>query len=76
MPVSLSEAQIGAPVKRAQRPIRVVVWVPFPGAQVELDGRAVAWTQRAVQVEVEMSAGARHTVWVWASAVRRAGSDD
>lgn len=70
MPVSLSEAQIGAPVKRARQPIRVVVWVPFPGAQVELDGRAVAWTQRAVQVEVEMRS-AKHTVWVWASAVRR-----
>lgn len=73
VPISLTEVQIGAPIKRARAPIKVVVWVPFPGAQVELDGRAVAWTRQAVQVIVEMHAGVKHTVWVWASAVRRTG---
>lgn len=70
-PISLTTEQIGEPVRTAKRPIPVVAWVPFRDAQVELDGHALAWTDKAVQVQVVMRADAKHTVWVWASAVRR-----
>ena len=38
---------------------------------VTIEGRAVAWTSRAVQVEWENSQGQVQRAWVWASAVDR-----
>lgn len=73
-PLSLAPEQIGGPIRTAKRPIPVVAWVPFLVERVvyiELDGHALEWTGKAVKVEAEMRAGAKHTVWVWASAVRR-----
>lgn len=70
-PVSLSRAQVGEPVIRASRPIPVIAWVTFPGADVEIDAHAIAWTDRAVLLRFELRDRATRECWVWASAVRR-----
>lgn len=71
-PVSLSPAEIGAehdPVIEAQKPIAVRAWARYPETPARVEGRAIAWTTRAVQIEWEDSAGATQQTWVWASAV-------
>jgi hypothetical protein len=58
-------------VREAEAPLEVEAWVRFPETPVKIRGRAVAWTDRAVQVEFETRDGTRRRAWVWASAVRR-----
>jgi hypothetical protein len=55
-------------------PVAVEAWVRFPEHPIKVDGRAVAWTRRAVWVEFTMFSGATFRAWVWASAVERKGA--
>lgn len=72
-PISLSEAEIGANVTEAKTPIAVEAWVRFetPATPVRVEGRAVAWTPRAVQIEYTLPGDSTRLVWVHASAVDR-----
>ncbi|MCW2928393.1 MAG: hypothetical protein JWM86_2361 [Thermoleophilia bacterium] len=73
-PVSLSPAEIDAehdPVVEAQRPIPVRALARYPETPARVEGRAIAWTTRAVQIEWEDSGGVTQRTWVWASAVDR-----
>ena len=71
-PISLSERERGEAVREADEPIEVRAWVRFPEAPVRVEGRAVAWTDRAVWVEFTLRDGSTRRAWVWASAVERA----
>jgi len=73
-PLSLSAAEVGEPLPAApsqREPIPVTAWVRFPESPVQIEGMAVDWRDRAVQVEFEMMDGRTFKVWVWASAVER-----
>lgn len=71
-PVSLGKDQVGEEVREATAANLVVAWVPFKTeTSVEVEGRAVAFTDRAVCIEFELRDGSKHRAWVWASAVRR-----
>ena len=72
-PISLSKYELGEdPVTSAEsEPVAVEAWVRFPEHPIKVDGRAVAWTRRAVWVEFTMLSGATFRAWVWASAVER-----
>ena len=75
MPISLSKSELGQePVTTAEEPVDVQAWVRFPEQPIRVDGRAVAWTKRAVWVEFTMRNGATFRAWVWASAVDRKGT--
>lgn len=75
MPISLSKHELGAqPVTTADDPPAVEAWVRFPEQPIRVQGRAVAWTNRAVWVEFTMRNGATLRAWVWASAVDRKGA--
>jgi hypothetical protein len=74
-PISLSPDELGRePVTETDEPIPVEAWVRFPESAIRVQGRAVAWTARAVWVEFTMHSGATFRAWVWASAVDRAGA--
>jgi len=49
--------------------------VGFPEQPIRVQGRVVAWTNRAVWVEFTMRNGATLRAWVWASAVDRKGTE-
>ncbi|HEY8590745.1 MAG TPA: hypothetical protein VIL55_14460 [Naasia sp.] len=70
-PLSLTQQEAGGEVREAPEPVAVTAWVRFPEAPIEVEGRAVAWTDRAVLVEFRLHSGAVHKAWVWASAVTR-----
>ncbi|BDI23196.1 hypothetical protein [Herbiconiux sp. L3-i23] len=71
-PVSLERAQVGEQVTQATRENKVIAWVPFRSEAIaEIEGRVLAWTERAVLVEFEMKDGRTRRSWVWAGAVRR-----
>lgn len=72
-PVSLTDAEVGDRITEAERPIAVEAWVPFvtPATPVRVEGVAVAWTNRAVQIEYDPGDGTKRRVWVYASAVDR-----
>jgi hypothetical protein len=71
-PVQLTQAELGQlPVTEAKNPIEVQAWVRYPETAVRVQGRALAWTARAVWVEFQTREGATHRAWVWASAVAR-----
>lgn len=74
-PISLSPSELGHdPVTAAEaEPVDVEAWVRFPEQPIKVQGRAVAWTRRAVWVEFTMRSGATYRAWVWASAVERRG---
>lgn len=75
MPISLSKHELGTePVTTADDPPAVEAWVRFPEQPIRVQGRAVAWTNRAVWVEFTMRNGATMRAWVWASAVDRKGA--
>lgn len=48
---------------------RVSAWVRYPEVSVQVAGRVVAYTDRAVWVEYQHHDGSTHRVWVWAGAV-------
>ncbi|GAA1772138.1 hypothetical protein [Agromyces humatus] len=71
-PISLTPEEVGAAdIPPAPSPVDVTAWVRFPEASVEVRARAIAWTDRAVQIEFELRDGQTRRAWVWASAVRR-----
>ena len=59
-------------VARPERQLPIRAWiVDGKGRDLEVDGVAVAWTSRAVNVRYIDSGGREGFVWVWASAVSR-----
>jgi hypothetical protein len=70
-PISLSPAEIGGHVTDAVDGLPVTAWVRFPETPIQVEGKAVAWTDRAVWVEFTMHNGRTLRAWVWASAVKR-----
>ncbi|WP_148070932.1 hypothetical protein [Curtobacterium sp. PhB130] len=75
-PVSLSPEEIGAaPVVEVDGGDTVDVWLRFVETRVQERAVVVAFTDRAVQVEVTRRDGSRYRVWVWRGAVTRAGRD-
>lgn len=71
-PFSLTAEELGGlPVTMATDPIAVLAWVRFPAMPSHVQGRALAWTPRAVYIEWELRGV--HRAWVWASAVERGG---
>ena len=76
VPISLSKSELGQDRVTAAEtePVEVEAWVRFPEHPIKVQGRAVAWTRRAVWVEFTMRSGATHRAWVWASAVERTGT--
>jgi hypothetical protein len=74
-PQSLTANELGwLPVKMAPEPMHVRVWVRYGDIAEQVHGLALAWTPRAVYVEWEDRG--IHRIWVWASAVERASTDD
>ena len=72
-PFSLTPGELGElPVTMAKEPTPVLAWVRYPATAARVQGRAPAWTKRAVYVEWEDRG--THRVWVWASAVERAAA--
>jgi len=72
-PVSLSEEEIGpVPVVDVDDGDTVDVWLRFVEIRVQERAVVVAFTDRAVQVEVTRRDGSRYRVWVWRGAVTRA----
>lgn len=61
--------------KAAFDPIPVRAAIPYSVAYTDVadvDAKVIAWTKKAVLVEVVVEPGAApQTVWVWANAVRR-----
>ena len=73
-PVSLSAEELDVendPIKEASAPVAIRTWVRYPETVMRIEGRAIAWTSRAVQVEWTSADGSTRTSWVWASAVDR-----
>jgi hypothetical protein len=58
------------PLTRAPQPMLVTAWVRYGRIGIRVNGRAVAWTTKAVAVEWDAPDGP-HRAWVWASAVER-----
>ncbi len=73
-PVGLSPTEVDLathPARSHSTPIPIRAWVHFTAAPAQLEGVAVEWTDTAVHVEIVDTAGRRHRLWVWASAVER-----
>jgi hypothetical protein len=71
-PITLTDAELDLernPVTRAQTPIPIRAWARYPETPARVEGRAIAWTDRAVQIEWEDIRGEVHRTWVWANAV-------
>ncbi|WP_141693370.1 hypothetical protein [Curtobacterium sp. UCD-KPL2560] len=66
---SLPEAARGGPEVDLPRPDDVLAWVQFPNRILEVEGRVLAYTERAVLVEWGRGQGA-DCAWVWRDAVR------
>jgi len=63
---------VGGRLVRAETAIPVRAWIiTAQGRDVEVDGEAVAWTERAVNVRYFDEHGREGFAWVWASAVVR-----
>ena len=70
-PVSLGKSEIGDEI-REPAPNAVIAWIPFRTEEtVQVEGRVIAYTDRACQVEFTERNGLTHQVWVWAGAVTR-----
>ncbi|MEP6477861.1 MAG: hypothetical protein ABJB03_00590 [Rhodoglobus sp.] len=72
--LSLGEAELGVDPETfpdAPAPVRVGAWVPFVQATAWVEGRAIAWTDRAVKIQFSVRPGDEYIAWVWADAVRR-----
>lgn len=69
-PVSLREQELeGRPVVEEETP--VTAWVRYPETAVQVEGRVIAHTSRAVLVQYTTHGGVTDSVWVWGSAVSR-----
>jgi hypothetical protein len=72
MPVSLTDEELDLehhPIHRPAEPRRVRAWIRFHEATIRPRVRAIAWTDRAVQVEWAGHGGVLRTTWVWADAI-------
>lgn len=67
---SLPELARGGPEVDLHAPDPVLAWVQFPDRILEVEARALAYTERAVLVEWGFGQGA-DTAWVWRDAVCR-----
>ena len=68
--ISLTPDELGDdPVTSVVDGDEVDVWVRFPETPVRERGRVVAYTDRAVRVEVPRRDGSSYPVWVWQGAV-------
>jgi hypothetical protein len=73
-PISLTDDELDLDhneVTQADTPIPVRAFVRFHEAVIRPHAEGVEWTARAVKIRFTMQNGARHEVWVWASAVDR-----
>lgn len=71
-PLSLTDDELELdvqPLTKPPRAVPVTAWVRYRDTAVKVDGRAVAWTARAVAVQWKTASGEVHRAWVWASAV-------
>jgi hypothetical protein len=69
-PISLTPAEIGQlDVTEAPHPEPVKAWVRYPETPIQVEARAIAWTERAVKIEWTMRDGSVNQAWVWRSAV-------
>ncbi|MDB6425915.1 hypothetical protein [Curtobacterium sp. 20TX0008] len=69
-PISLNTDELGGQdVVEVTGGDEVNAWVRYPEVPVQVTGRVVAYTDRAVQVEFTQRDGATHRVWVWSGAV-------
>ncbi|VTR77230.1 hypothetical protein CHMI_02000 [Cellulomonas hominis] len=67
-----ARAYAGARVTRPDEAPQVRAWiVDAHGRDVQVDGEAVAWTDRVVHVHYVDDHGREGWAWVWASAVTR-----
>ena len=70
-PRSLTAAELGDDrVVRAREVVPVRAWVLLGDAAVQVEGVALAWTSKAVQIQYPTDADSR-SCWVWASACER-----
>lgn len=73
-PITLTDEELDlerSPVVQAEQPIPIRAWARYPETAARVEGRAVAWTDRAVQIEWEDIRGETHRTWVWANAVEK-----
>jgi hypothetical protein len=69
-PISLTSEELGRSTPTVtNEPIAITAWVRYPAQAMRVQGRALAWTPRAVYVEWQ--GNGVHRTWVWASAVDR-----
>ena len=72
VPHSLSDEELELSrfdLTRTRNPRPVRAWVRYSAGAVNVDARAVAWTERAVAIEWNTISGESHRAWVWGSAV-------
>lgn len=75
-PVSLTREEIGPePAVPVADGDVVDVWLRFVEVRVQERAVVVAYTDRAVQVEVARRDGSRYRVWVWQGAVTAPGRE-
>ncbi len=75
-PVTLTREEIGPePAVPVADGDVVDVWLRFVEVRVRERAVVVAYTDRAVQVEVARRDGSRYRVWVWQGAVTTPGRD-
>lgn len=67
--VSLPDAAYGGPVSDLPTPDPVLAWLQFPDRMLELEGRVIAYTERAVLVKWGHGHNA-DCAWAWRDAVR------
>jgi hypothetical protein len=73
-PISLTDAELDKEHQKLTKPaepVPVRAWVRYPETSVRAEGRAIAWTAKAVFVEWDLPDGGVTRAWVWASAVER-----
>lgn len=68
-----SPAQLDLRPSDPREPVPVRVWVLTGSGHHEVDGWAVAWTARTVEIRYIDQHGREGRAWVWATAVTRAG---
>ncbi|KTR02303.1 hypothetical protein [Curtobacterium luteum] len=75
-PVTLTREEIGPEPPTSVSDGEVVeVWLRFVEVRVQERAVVVAYTDRAVQVEVARRDGSRYRVWVWQGAVTAPGRE-
>lgn len=72
---SLPELARGGPEVDLPVPDRVLAWIQFPDRILEVEARALAYTERAVLVEWGFGQGA-DCAWVWRDAVRHRNDEE